>query len=29
MDNGLDRIGGHLHATGRTYFFKASFLVRP
>ena len=29
MDNGLDRIAGRTHATGRTYFLKASFLVRP
>jgi hypothetical protein len=29
VDNGLDRIAGRTRATGRTYFLKASFLVRP
>jgi len=29
MNNGLDRIGGREHATGRTYFIKASVLGRP
>ena len=28
-NNGLDRIAGSMRATGRTWFLKASYLIRP